>query len=416
VYLYDSAQDEFIQGRQIFSNPIQGYFGPVGAGPGGRYFVVNGTVLNQALTPTGSAGAVQMQARPGAPAQTVPRPVSAVVPLSNTQYVRFAQPVLQQGNPLAAAAPTVELADAVSGNTMRSVSTVEGPISTVTGAARANVSGRTIAVDPAGTTAYALTASGLSVIPLDAVTPADRPQLAQQNAVVNIANQKPSISPGSIVSIQGRNLGEQASAGTDRFPSILGGVCVTLNNQPLPLAATSAGEIRAQVPTTVAAGRYPLVVRNVDRRVSSLIPVAVTLTKYAPAVLMDPETKLPAIYDDKGKPVSRQNPTTRDRRLTMFAVGLGPTKGATIPPGALTPETPAAVTDPVKVYFGDPRIREAEIAVEWSGLAPGLIGVYRIDLYVPWNRLRGEELDVTIRIGGVDSPTKGEMDPKIAVN
>jgi hypothetical protein len=44
-----------------------------------------------------------------------------------------------------------------------------------------------------------------------------------------------------------------------------------------------------------------------------------------------------------------------------------------------------------------------------------LVGVYRIDLYVPGDRIRGDDLDVTIRIGGVDSPTKGELDPKTFV-
>jgi uncharacterized protein (TIGR03437 family) len=70
----------------------------------------------------------------------------------------------------------------------------------------------------------------------------------------------------------------------------------------------------------------------------------------------------------------------------------------------------------VSVFFGDPRYKEAAIAVEWSGLAPGLVGIYEIDLYVPGDHLRGDALDVTIRIGGVDSPTKGDLDPKIAVN
>ncbi len=41
VYLYDALSDEFVQSRVLFSNPIQGYYGPVSAGPRGQYFVVN---------------------------------------------------------------------------------------------------------------------------------------------------------------------------------------------------------------------------------------------------------------------------------------------------------------------------------------------------------------------------------------
>jgi uncharacterized protein (TIGR03437 family) len=416
VYLYDAATDEFVQGRQVFTPPIQGYFGPVGAGPGGRYFLVNGTVLNPALTPTGSAGSIATTGR-GNTTTTTPRPVSAVAPLNLTSFVRFTQPVrLQANNPLTSDVPVIEVADATTGNTMRSVPTIEGPISTVTGAARANVSGRLLAVDSSGSTAYFLTTSGLSIVALDAVTPADRPQVTQ-NGIVNIANLKPSIAPGSMVSIFGRNLASDGSASNDStLPTVLGGVCVTINNRPMPLTMTSAGQINALIPNDLAAGRYPVVVRSLDRKAAALVPTQLTLSKYAPAVLVDPQSKQPAIYHSDGRPVTKQNPTTRDQRLVMYAIGLGPTKGGKVTAGDPAPSSPPAITDPVSVFFGDPRYKEAAIAVEWSGLAPGLVGIYEIDLYVPGDHLRGDALDVTIRIGGVDSPTKGDLDPKIAVN
>jgi uncharacterized protein (TIGR03437 family) len=415
VYLYDAAVNDFVQGRQIFTNPIQGYYGPVGAGPNGRYFIANGIVLNSALTPISSAGSQTVPGQ-GNATVTVSRPVSAVVSLNNTQYVRFVQPVrLQANNPLVSDSPIVEIADINTGNAIRAVPTVEGPVSIQTGTARVNVSGRTIAVDSAGTTAYVLTASGLSVVSLEMVAIADRP-VVTQNAVVNVANQRTTLGQGSLVSIGGRNLAAAASTNPNAsLPLTLGGVCVTINNRPMPLIATSPTQINAQLPPDLAPGRYPLVVRNLDRKASSLAPVNVTIAKYAPAVLMDPDTKQPAIYKQDGKLVTRQNPTTRDERLVMYAIGLGPTKGATIRAGEPTPASPPAITDPVSVFFGDPRYRQAAVAVEWSGLAPGMIGIYEIRLYVPGDRMRGDDLDVTVRVGNVSSPTGGEMDPKIAV-
>lgn len=415
VYLFDAAVNDFVQGRQIFNNPIQGYYGPVGAGPNGRYFIANGVVLNPALTPISAAGS---QTVPGQGGNTtaVSRPVSAVVAFNNTQYLRFVQPVrLQANNPLVSDSPSVEIADINSGNAMRAVTAVEGPVSVQTGNARVNVSGRTIAVDPTGTTAYLLTASGLSVVPLEAVAVADRP-VVTANAIVNIANQRTTLGQGSVISIGGRNLA--ASASTDAnstLPLTLGGVCVTINNRPMPLFATSPTSINAQLPPDLAPGRYPLVVRNLERKASSLAPATITIAKYAPAVMMDQETKLPAIYKEDGRLVSKQNPTTRDERLTMYAIGLGPTKGAPIRSGEPTPESPDAVTDPVSVFFGDPRFRQAAVAVEWSGLAPGMIGIYQVRLYVPGDRMRGDDLDVTLRVGNVSSPVGGAMDPKIAV-
>ncbi len=410
VYLYDAAQDEFVNARQIFTNPIQGYFGPISAGPGGRYYLVNGTVLNPALTPIGSAGSVVVGNQ-----NAVVRPISGVVALNNNSYVRYAPAVAAQANnPIVTATPNVEIADVNTGNTQRQVPAIEGPISTVTGAARANVQGRSIAVNPAGTTAYVLTVSGLSVIPLAAITPAERPVVTAAG-IGNVANGRNSLAPGSLVNIPGNNLASDAKIESGELPTQLGGVCVTLNNRPMPLMATSARQITAQIPPELAAGRYPLVVRNLERKTSTVGNINVTLTKYAPAVIVDPVTKQAAIYHQDGSPVTKAKPTTRDKRLVMYAVGLGPTKGGRVVSGQPSPEDPPATTDPVSVFFGDKRYRQAAVVVESSILAPGLVGIYQLNLYVPGDRMRGDELDVTIRIGGVDSPTGGEFDPKVAV-
>ncbi|MBI3210339.1 MAG: beta-propeller fold lactonase family protein [Candidatus Solibacter usitatus] len=423
VYLYDNASDDFVQGRQIFTNPIQGYYGPVSAGPNGRYFLVNGTVLNPALTPTGSAGSAEVATGRGVPGggnqqatTTVPRPVSAVVALNNTSYLRFTQPIrVQQGNATATDLPVIEVADSTTGNIVRQFTAIEGPISTVTGTQRANISGRQMAVDSTGTTAYVISASGLSVIPLDVQPPAERPQFTQQGSLANMANGAAALSPGTLVTINGRNLAASEKSEAP-LPSVLGGVCVTMNNRPMPLIQTSPTQITAQVPYELAAGRYPVVVRSIDKKTSSVNTALATLTKYSPAVLVDVESKQAAIYfKDDGSPVTRNNPASRDKRLLMYAIGLGPTKGSTITSGLPTPASPVAKTDPVEVFFGDPRFSQAGIVVESSHLMPGLVGVYELQLYVPGNHLKGDNLDVTVRIGGVSSPTKGPLDPVVAV-
>jgi uncharacterized protein (TIGR03437 family) len=95
----------------------------------------------------------------------------------------------------------------------------------------------------------------------------------------------------------------------------------------------------------------------------------------------------------------------------MYATGLGPTKAA----AGATPGSPA-VTDPVKVFFGDNRYSQAEMIVEWSGVVPGLLGVYELRLYVPGDHMRGDRLPVTIRIGNVTSPLNGPLVPVVAVD
>jgi uncharacterized protein (TIGR03437 family) len=75
--------------------------------------------------------------------------------------------------------------------------------------------------------------------------------------------------------------------------------------------------------------------------------------------------------------------------------------------GVPSPSNPLAVTAPVSLFFGDPTISNSGVIVDWSGLAPGEIGVYQINCRIPGDHLSGDGLPVTLEIGGVDSPTTG---------
>jgi uncharacterized protein (TIGR03437 family) len=305
------------------------------------------------------------------------------------------------------------MVNTASGAVMRTSPALEGPASTVVGAARVNVNGRTMAVDAAGTTAYALTTSGLSIIPLDVQSQTDRPQV-NPNGTVSLSSYVPAFAPGSLVSIFGRNLGTPESFSGNSAPPVLGGVCVTLNNQPMPLLMTSADQINAQIPTDLTPGRYPLVVRSLDRKVAA-IGQTVQVTRYAPAIFTDPETQEVLLFRQDGSRVTRDAPARRDERLMMFATGLGATTGARIAPGQPSPASPLAETDPAEVFFGDSRYRQAEVIVDWAGLTPGFIGLYQINLRVPGDHMRGERLPVLLRIGGAESQKTGPVVPVVAV-
>ncbi len=437
AYLYDALTDQFIAGRQIFAAPIQGYYGPIAAGPRGQYYIANGTVLNESLTPVsgpagggGGIGGLPIGGLPGGGAlppggipidrggvvtiTTGTVPVAAVASAGASNYLRFAQPIRANQNQLATAPPTVELVDITTGATMRSSSALEGPLSAQTGTQRVNVNGRTMALDSAGTTAYLLTTSGLSIVPLDPVNAQNRPQIGQ-NGVVNTASYLPAVAPGSLAAIFGRNLASDAARTPGApLPTTLGGACVTLNTTPLPLLLTSAGQINAQIPPELAAGRYTLMVRSFDRQIASQ-NYALTVAKAAPAVFVDPNGQA-AIYHLDGRRVTKDRPAKRDEQLIIYATGMGVTKGGRVTAGNPAPASPLALTEKVAVYFGDPRYREAEMIVEWSGLVPGEIGLNQIVVRVPGAHIRGEKLPVTLKISGVTSPTTGPAAPLVAVD
>jgi uncharacterized protein (TIGR03437 family) len=154
------------------------------------------------------------------------------------------------------------------------------------------------------------------------------------------------------------------------------------------------------------------VVRSIaNHEASSSATVAVS--EYAPAVFVNADG--PAIFHQDGTQVDLYNPAHRDEELTIYATGLGPTTGGKVTSGVPAPSDPLAVTAPVQVFFGDPTISDAQEIVDWSGLAPGLIGVYQINCRIPGAHLEGHALPVTLRIGGVSSPVTGPDVPAVYV-
>jgi uncharacterized protein (TIGR03437 family) len=274
---------------------------------------------------------------------------------------------------------------------------------------------RTLAVytDATGATAYALTATGLSIISLGASAPsaAVRPSV-NPGGVVSLADFTAPIATGGLFTIFGKNLGTLAT-GTPPLPTLLGGVCVTLNNQPIPLELTSPGQINAQVPVSLAAGKYPLVVRSIANEAASA-STSVTVSKYAPAVLMA-GTQASIVHAD-GTYVTKDNPGNRDEQLTIYATGLGVTTGAAVATGAAVPESPAATTATVQVFFGNPNLKQAQMIVNSSVLMPGFVGVDQITITIPGFHQAGSALQVTLRIGGVSSSVTGPDVPVVAVN
>lgn len=407
LYLYSAAADDFVTVKSV---PLSStYFGPVTAGPGGNYFVVNGLQLNSALTIV-SNGSTGGGSGPTPPASST-RPISAVASVNGQSFLRFSTAVRASTATAPTDAGLLEMVDVASQNVTASANSLEGPLTQVIGAVRVNVPGRTLAYDAAASMAYALTESGLSVIPM---TPAAGPApQVTSGGVVNLGDFTARTAPGGLIAVFGKNLASNGIFSATPLPNTMGGSCVTLNNSPLPLMFTSSGQINAQVPPALAAGTYPLVVRSFANQGASG-SVNVTVAKYAPAVFVDQNG--PVIFHANGDRVSIENPAKRDEELTMYATGLGATTGGRVTAGSPSPSSPLAVTATLEIFFGDPTISYAGIIVDWSGLAPGDIGVYQINCRVPGDHLSGDALPVTLRIGGVSSPTTGPDAPFVAVN
>ncbi|MGP8245991.1 MAG: hypothetical protein ACLQVN_15900 [Bryobacteraceae bacterium] len=413
-YLYSAAADNFVETQTVVTS-LLGYFGAVAAGPAGQYYVAGPNLLNSSLTlidstATGTTTTTPTPIGPGFPGPIGPtssstsRPVAAVAAATATSFLRFSMPVRASATAAPSDAGLIELVDTASFSATASANALEGPLATVLSTQRTNIGGRTMALDSTSNTVYVLTATGLSVIPLAGAARSSTPSVSP-SGVVNSANFRTGIAPGGLVSIMGQNLAASASAGSTPLPTMLGGSCVTLSNTPLPLLATAPGQINAQIPFTLAAGAYTLVVRSTANQAASS-SVSVTVSKYAPAIFVD--STGPAIYHvNSGQQVDQAHPATRDEPLVIYATGLGATTGGKVTAGSPSPSSPLAVTAAVALYFGNPLISNTAVIVNWSGLQAGTMGIYQINCTIPGNHYNGNALPVTLRIGGVSTPTTG---------
>jgi uncharacterized protein (TIGR03437 family) len=109
----------------------------------------------------------------------------------------------------------------------------------------------------------------------------------------------------------------------------------------------------------------------------------------------------------------------------MYAVGLGnPKGGVRLVSGTPAPTDKLAETDALELYFKKVETAadktrgfraQEEVIVDWSGLVPGYVGLYQVNFRVPGFHEKGQDLEVVLRIGGLNSSITGPVVPLVAV-
>jgi hypothetical protein len=289
-FLYNSLADAYTAAGLLFPNPIQGYYGVLGAATGGSYLLADGLILNSSMTIIGGSsnpGATQttFPTQPGQlPTQTIvntgQRNVAAVAPMDDKSFLRLTTPVRQNITTTTRDDPrtTLELVNIQTGEDTLAGAVPENPVTNVFGTTRANVPTRQLAADAKGN-AYAITLSGLSVISTTPAGTSTRPTIATGGrGIVNSSDGTPNLKPGSFVTITGTNLAAPGAANAIPPPTVLGGSCVTFNDTALPLLQTSAGQILAQIPADIQPGISVAQVRSLSTAQAS-DPITVTVLK-----------------------------------------------------------------------------------------------------------------------------------------
>ena len=227
------------------------------------------------------------------------------------------------------------------------------------------------------------------------------------NSVVNGASFRAAtdpngaVAPGAIVAIFGTDLASDTLlAGQVPLPTTLGETSVAFDNIPASLFFVSGTQINAQVPFELMAGAGSVTVQvKRGSETSTAQPIGIAAVSPGVFTLNQQGTGDGAILRaDDFQPVSESAPAQPGEFLAIFCTGLGPVQPE-VPSGDVAP-----TAEPLARTVSLPMVNIAGIAadVTFSGLAPGFVGLYQVNVQVPGGVPAGTQ-DVEIIINGVSS-------------
>jgi uncharacterized protein len=193
----------------------------------------------------------------------------------------------------------------------------------------------------------------------------------------NLSGGSDAFAPGDLIAISGARLtsGSTLAAGSVPLPVRLAGSHVELNGISAPLFQVAPDRVLAQVPAGIPSGQNAALTLSSVNRASESTPLRIEAA--APAIVAAFRT---------------------GAVLVLYLTGLGATVPAVME-GTASPAVPLARTVLQPVI----RIAGQTADVYFSGLAPGLVGVYQVNAAVPDGA--SGRLEIVAEAGGrVSSP------------
>jgi len=202
---------------------------------------------------------------------------------------------------------------------------------------------------------------------------------AADAAVVNLAGATPGapVAAGALAAVKGNFTGSTTgSASAFPIPTKIDQTEVFIGTTAAPMLYTSPTQANFQAPGSLAPGQNVVEVRVGGQRVAR---GAITTVPHGPGLF--------AAVDSEGR-VGR---IRAGDYLTIYGSGQGAVSPA-MPDGTVAGFSPLSrtTTDPVVTLGG------RRIPVLYSGLAPGWVGLWQIDLQVPKDAATGENQDLVV--------------------
>ncbi len=241
------------------------------------------------------------------------------------------------------------------------------------------------------------------------------PQLSPGGIVHAASYAGAALAPGAIVSVFGKNL---TSGGVTTnslpLPTTLNGVTLNVAGTDVPLFYSGEKQINAHLPLDLNPNSRPqalLKTRLPNGTEVFTNPETITLAAFSPGVFTIDQSgsgqgaiqiaNTTTIAAPSGSiPGVQARPARKGEFLTIYCTGLGdvtnrPASGA------------AARGDPLSTTRTTPTVTIGGLSatVSFSGLSPGFVGLYQVNVQVPDSAPTGDAVPVVLSIGGATSNT-----------
>ena len=188
-------------------------------------------------------------------------------------------------------------------------------------------------------------------------------------------------STGNLHQFGGKNT--PAPAGVLPLPRALNGLQVLFNNKPAPLFFAGTDQINFQVPWGAPVGGTAnlQVIEVATGRV--LGDSTVVMGTAAPGIFTQAGDGIgaAAALNEDLKPNTQTNPAVQGSVIVIYATGLGFIDD--VPPDGEAATRAVRTKRPPQVLMGTGPVPEGNI--EYAGLAPGLVGVWQLNVRIPLN-------------------------------
>ncbi|OFW40021.1 MAG: hypothetical protein A3J28_05350 [Acidobacteria bacterium RIFCSPLOWO2_12_FULL_60_22] len=227
------------------------------------------------------------------------------------------------------------------------------------------------------------------------------PRSLNQNGITGAAMPFGVVAAGSLASAFGLNFTRDTFAYATNLPlpESLSGVSLTMNGIPLPLLSVGPWQINAQIPPDANEAPAAFEVRFQDG--ARTAPIAQEIKAFGPAIFLLPSpgfNRGAVFHAGTATPVDPEHPAQAGEILEIYASGLGPTSPF-VPPGTPAPASPPAVTQ----ARPQATIGRLPARVLFSGLAPGFVGLYQVNMEVPAGAPPGNAVPLVLSIAGMNS-------------